>query len=129
MTEERKAVILLVDDEAEFASTLAERLNLRNFDASVADDGESALERLKAAGPENVDLVLLDVKLPGMDGIEVLRRVKELRRDLPVILLTGQAGAKDGIEGMKLGASGYLNKPVDLQELLDLFASLGGGHA
>lgn len=124
MTQGKNTAILLVDDEAEFASTLAERLKLRGFRASVAPDGESALERL-SAGPERADLVLLDVRLPGMDGIETLRRIKALLPALPVILLTGQAGARDGIEGMKLGAAGYLSKPVDLRELLDLFASLG----
>lgn len=122
------AAVLLVDDEAEFASTLAERLNLRGFAASVAPDGESALIRLRA---ERFDAVLLDLMLPGMHGIEVLRRIREEFPDLPVILLTGQAGAKDGIEGMKQGARGYLSKPVDLRELLELFATLGteGGHA
>lgn len=134
MTDGKKTAILLVDDEVEFASTLAERLNLRGYAASVAPDGESALVRLSAEtggtdGKDGPDLMLLDVRLPGMDGIEVLRRVKELRPALPVILLTGQAGAKDGIEGMKLGAAGYLSKPVDLQELLDLFATLGANHA
>lgn len=132
-----RPAILLVDDEAEFASTLAERLILRNFSASVALDGETALKRI-AADP--VDLVLLDVMLPGMHGIEVLRRIRETRPELPVILLTGQAGARDGIEGMKQGAKGYLTKPVDLRELLDLFAAIfdhsgtaretpGGEHA
>ncbi|MDL2290742.1 response regulator [Desulfovibrio sp. OttesenSCG-928-F20] len=129
MTEKRKTAVLLVDDEAEFASTLAERLNLRGYSAFVDPDGEKALERLARPDTDCVDLVLLDVKLPGMDGIEVLRRIKALQAALPVILLTGQAGARDGIEGMKLGAAGYLSKPVDLQELLDLFASLGVGHA
>ena len=118
--------ILLVDDEAEFASTLAERLTLRDFRASVVLDGESALNRL---ADEPFDLVLLDVMLPGMHGIEVLRRIRELRPELPVVLLTGQAGAKDGIEGMKQGAKGYLTKPVDLRELLDLFDSLGKGES
>lgn len=131
--------VLLVDDEAEFAATLAERLKLRHFAASVALDGESALKRLET---EHFDLVLLDVMLPGMHGIEVLRRMRALRPDLSVILLTGQAGARDGIEGMKEGAKGYLTKPVDLHELLELFAGLcplpeggapvppsGGGHA
>lgn len=110
--------ILLVDDEAEFASTLAERLKLRGFSATVALDGENALKILET---EPADLVLLDVMLPGMHGIEVLRRIRERLPELPVILLTGQAGAKDGIEGMKQGARGYLSKPVDLRELLELF--------
>ena len=122
MTENKTGpAVLLVDDEAEFASTLAERLNLRNFSASVALDGESALARL---GKEHFDLVLLDVMLPGMHGIDVLKRIKDLSPELPVVLLTGQAGAKDGIEGMKQGARAYLTKPVDLRELLDVFESL-----
>lgn len=124
MTGSEKTVVLVIDDEAEFATTLAERLNLRDFAASVAPDGESALELLERTGARAVDLVLLDVMLPGMHGIEVLRRIKAMRFDLPVILLTGQAGARDGIEGMKEGAAGYLTKPVDLAELLDLFAEL-----
>lgn len=113
--------ILLVDDEAEFISTLAERLRLRGYSATVALDGESALKILET---EHADLALLDVMLPGMHGIEVLRRIRERLPDLPVILLTGQAGAKDGIEGMKQGAKGYLTKPVDLGELLELFDSI-----
>ena len=123
------ASILLVDDEVEFASTLAERLKLRGFSATVSPDGESALKRLQA---EHHNLVLLDIMLPGMHGIEVLRRIRREWPDLPVILLTGQAGAKDGIEGMKLGAKGYLAKPVDIGELLEQFAGLdlaGGEHS
>lgn len=128
MTEDTGLRILLVDDEEEFASTLAERLNLRGFSASVALDGESGLERI---GAEHFDLVLLDMMLPGIHGIEVLRRIRARAPELPVVLLTGQTGAKEGIEGMKQGAKGYLTKPVDLRELLDLFARLGtgGGHA
>lgn len=126
MNEATGQTVLLIDDEAEFASTLAERLKLRMFSASVALDGESALARLEN---EHFDIILLDVMLPGMHGIEVLRRIRTMRPDAAVILLTGQAGAKDGIEGMKLGAKGYLTKPVDLRELLELFASPGDGHA
>lgn len=122
MTTAQSRTVLIVDDEAEFATTLAERLKLRGYAASVALDGESALKRLEN---EDADIVLLDVMLPGMHGIEVLRRIRERQPDLPVILLTGQAGARDGIEGMKQGARGYLGKPVDLGELLDLFAGLG----
>lgn len=113
--------ILLIDDEAEFISTLAERLRLRGYSATLALDGESALKMLET---EHADLALLDVMLPGMQGIEVLRRIRERLPELPVILLTGQAGAKDGIEGMKQGAKGYLTKPVDIKELLELFDSI-----
>lgn len=128
MTQRTGLKILLIDDEGEFASTLAERLNLRGYSTSVALDGESALARIKT---ESFDLALLDVMLPGMHGIEVLRRIRECRPELPVILLTGRAGAKDGIEGMKQGAKGYLTKPVDLSELLALFATVhpGGPNA
>ncbi len=113
--------VLLVDDEAEFASTLAERLSLRGFQAKVARDGESALARL---GEESFDVVLLDMMLPGMHGLDVLRRVREALPDLPVVMLTGRVGARDGIDGMKGGAKAYLSKPVDIQELLDVFHSL-----
>ena len=122
MTTVKQLAVLIVDDETEFAFTLAERLNLRGYAANVAIDGEKALKFLES---EKADVVLLDLMLPGMHGIEVLRCIRERRPELPVILLTGQAGAKDGIEGMKQGARGYLGKPVDLGELLDLFATLG----
>lgn len=113
--------VLIVDDETEFAVTLADRLALRDYSAFVAADGESALKQI---AKKAFDLVLLDVMLPGMHGIEVLKRIREQQPHLPVILLTGQAGARDGIEGMKHGAKGYLNKPVDLGELLELAEQL-----
>jgi len=111
----------MVDDEKDFALTLAERLELRGFIPSVVFDGESALERVRE---EHFDLVLLDVMLPGVSGLVVLGRIHEIRPGLPVALLTGNASAKDGIEGMKRGARACINKPVDLQELLSLFAEI-----
>ena len=128
MTQSKATSILLVDDEIEFVSTLAERLGLRGYTTAATYDGESALVHLSA---QPVDLVLLDVMLPGMHGIEVLRRIRTLFPKIAVILLTGQAGAKDGIEGMKQGAKGYLSKPIDLSELLELIGSIpvGGSHA
>ncbi len=113
--------ILLVDDEEDFARTLAQRLELRGYSAEVRSDGESALATLRE---EQFDLVLLDVMLPGQSGLAVLRRIRETLPDLPVILLTGHTNARDGIEGMKQGARAYINKPVALQELLDLFAEI-----
>ena len=113
--------VLMVDDEKDFALTLAERLELRGFIPSVVFDGESALERVRE---EHFDLVLLDVMLPGVSGLVVLGRIHEIRPGLPVALLTGNASAKDGIEGMKRGARACINKPVDLQELLSLFAEI-----
>lgn len=117
----KKKSVLLIDDEVEFASTLAERLNLRGFSTCVLFDGETALARL---GAESFDLVLLDVMLPGMHGLEVLRRIREMRPETPVILLTGHSSTKDGIEGMRQGAKSYLSKPIDLRELLDVFTTL-----
>jgi Response regulator containing CheY-like receiver, AAA-type ATPase, and DNA-binding domains len=133
MTQNTALSILLVDDEVEFVSTLAERLELRGYKTATVHDGEDALVHLSA---HPADMVLLDVMLPGMHGIEVLRRIRALFPQIPVILLTGQAGARDGIEGMKQGAKGYLSKPVDLNELLELVVNVqsgtgavGGAHA
>lgn len=127
MAENKKGLsVLLIDDEVEFASTLAERLNLRNFSTHVVFDGETALACLEM---EAFDLVLLDVMLPGMHGLDVLRRIRELRPETPVILMTGHSSTKDGITGMRQGAKSYLTKPIDLQELLSVFASLEMGAA
>lgn len=113
--------ILMVDDEQEFASTLAERLQLRGYSPTVVFDGESAIARVR----EDVfDLVLLDVMLPGVHGLTVLRRIREIAPDVPVVLVTGNTSSKDGIEGMKQGARAYINKPVDLQALLALFTEI-----
>ena len=113
--------LLMVDDEKEFALTLAERLRLRGFTLNVVFDGASALEHVRE---EHFDLVLLDVMLPGMSGLTVQRRIHEMKPGLPVVLLTGNASSRDGVEGMKQGARAYLNKPVDLPDLLSLFAEI-----
>lgn len=126
MKEHTEMSVLLVDDELEFASTLAARLKIRGFAATVVPDGESAIN---CVSETPFDIVVLDVMLPGMHGIEVLQRMRAIQTDLPVILLTGQAGAKDGIEGMKQGALAYLSKPVDLNELLELFHSVSKGNS
>ncbi|MGE4442268.1 MAG: response regulator [Desulfomicrobium sp.] len=107
--------ILLVDDEVDFITTLAERLELRGVDARVVHDGESALRAVSDNVPQ---VMVLDVMMPGMKGIDVLRRVKAEHPDVRVILLTGQGKTRDGIEGMRHGAFAYLTKPLDLEELL-----------
>ena len=107
--------ILLVDDEEEFVKTLSERLVLRGLATQVATDGESALSRIET-NPPNV--VVLDVLMPGMDGLMVLERIKNALPELPVILLTGHGSTKDGIRGMQLGASDYLMKPIDIDSLI-----------
>jgi len=107
--------VLLIDDEEDFVSTLTERLQLREIDATFATDGEQGLH-LMASGSFHV--VILDVMMPGLGGLEVLQRIKETKPQIPVILLTGHGDEKEAIIGMRLGALDYLMKPVDIEELI-----------
>jgi CheY-like chemotaxis protein len=106
--------ILLVDDEREFVQTLSERLIMRDMGSAVAYDGESALSMVEEEEPE---VMILDLKMPGIDGIEVLRKVKASRPDIEVIILTGHGSEADRKVCMDLGAFAYLHKPVDIDEL------------
>lgn len=106
--------VLLVDDEREFVQTLSERLEMRDIGSAVAFDGESALEILKNDEP---DVMLLDLQMPGINGIEVLRTVKKIRPEIEVIVLTGHGTEKDRDACMQLGAFSYLEKPVDIDVL------------
>lgn len=106
--------VLLVDDEREFVQTLSERLMMRDLGTAVAYDGESALEVVKEDEPE---VMILDLRMPGIDGIEVLRKVKSTQPDIEVIILTGHGSEADRETCMKLGAFAYLQKPVDIDEL------------
>ena len=106
--------VLLVDDEREFVQTLSERLLLRDMGSAVAYDGESALEMLREDEPE---VMILDLKMPGIDGMEVLRRVKETQPDIEVIILTGHGNETDRETCMTMGAFAYLQKPVDIDIL------------
>ncbi|MDH3801551.1 MAG: response regulator [Deltaproteobacteria bacterium] len=108
--------VLLVDDEEEFVSALSERLMLRGIEVEIALDGEEALARMKEKPP---DVVILDVMMPGLSGLEVLKRIRGSHPQTQVILLTGQGSTKEGIEGMRLGAFDYLIKPVDIEEMLE----------
>ncbi len=108
--------VLLVDDEEEFAVTLAERLRLRGIMTSIAGDGEEALRQVAEDPPQ---LVVLDMMMPGLGGLAVLQHLKRDHPNLPVIMLTGRGSTKDGIEGMHLGAFDYLMKPVKIEELVD----------
>ena len=107
--------VLLVDDEAEFVETLVKRLRKRKVNTAAVGSGEEALEILKEMP---VDVVVLDVKMPGMDGIETLRKIKKINPLIEVIMLTGHANMEVAIEGMELGAFDYLMKPMDIDELL-----------
>jgi two-component system response regulator CpxR len=106
--------ILLVDDEREFVETLSERLVMRDMGSAVAYDGESALELIRADEPE---VMILDLRMPGIDGIEVLRRVKQTNPEIEVIILTGHGSEADRETCMGLGAFAYLQKPVDIDKL------------
>jgi len=108
--------IMLVDDEVSFVKTLAKRLEKRNIEAITAFSGEESLEALKTH--QNLDVVVLDVKMPGMDGLEALKRIKMELPLIEVIMLTGHATIESGIEGMKLGAYDFLMKPCDIEELV-----------
>ena len=110
-----KTKVLLVDDEVEFASALAERLELRNYEVKTAN---SALEALGLIHGFLPDVVVLDLRIPGMDGIETLKTIKKLDPTIEVIMLTGHGDVKSVEEGMKGGAFEYIMKPVDIGELI-----------
>lgn len=106
--------ILLVDDEREYVQTLSERLFMREMGSAVAYDGESALDLIQKDDPE---VIIVDLKMPGIDGFDVLRKVKESRPDIEVIILTGHGNDADGRRCLEMGAFAYLQKPLDINEL------------
>jgi len=108
--------VLLVDDEEEFVSALSERLMLRGIEVESALNGEEALASLVE---KEFEVVILDVMMPGLGGLEVLRQIKSTHPNTQVILLTGHGSTREGIEGMRLGAFDYLIKPVDIEEMLE----------
>ena len=116
--------VLLVDDEEEFVSTLAERLEMRDFEAPVATSGDQALALVR---DQKFDVIVLDVMMPGIGGLEVMKQVKSAYPDLPVILLTGHGSTKEGMEGMQEGAFDYLMKPLDIDELTAKIKEAIGG--
>jgi DNA-binding NtrC family response regulator len=108
--------ILVVDDEEDFLETLVNRLNRRGMSAQGALSGREALKMMEE---KEFDVVVLDVRMPGMDGLEVLREVKNRWPFVEVILLTGHGSVESGIEGMRLGAFDYVMKPADLEVLIE----------
>jgi DNA-binding response OmpR family regulator len=111
----KKMKVLLVDDEQEFVETLADRLEMRDLEPTIAYDGEQALSAIEEGEP---DVIVLDLKMPGIDGIEVLRRVKKAYPKVEVIILTGHGSEKDEEAARRLGAFDYVNKPVELENLV-----------
>ncbi len=110
-----KIKLLLIDDEKQFVSTLSERLDLRGFEVKAVNDGEEGLKIVEANFP---DLVILDLKMPGLSGIEVLTRIKSSHPDMPVIILTGYGSTEEGLKGKKAGALDYMMKPLNINELI-----------
>jgi DNA-binding response OmpR family regulator len=108
--------VLIVDDEQDFLETIVKRLKKRNIDVTGVESGVKALE---IVDKQDFDVVILDVKMPVLDGIETLRELKKKKPLLEVIMLTGHASVESGIQGMQLGAFDYVMKPVAIDELLE----------
>lgn len=111
----KKIKLLLVDDEENFVNTLSERMKMRDVPSKVVYSGEEALEVVKTQEP---DVMILDLRMPGIDGMEVLRKVKASKPEIQVIILTGHGTELDEEEARKLGAFHYHKKPIDIDELL-----------
>ena len=109
--------ILLVDDEEDFVRTLAERIQMRDLNSNIALNGQEALRIVEDDIP---DVMVLDLRMPGIDGMEVLRRVRKAYPEVKVIILTGHGSKKDEEEARRLGAFEYLEKPVDINKLIDM---------
>lgn len=115
-----KIKVLLVDDEKEFVDALAGRLEIRDFEVSSAFSADEAIERV---GHGDVDVVILDVSMPGKDGVTALREIKKMTPLVEVIMLTGHASVETAIEGMKVGAYDYLIKPSETKDLISKIVS------
>ena len=110
------ANVLLVDDEVPFVETMTKRLTKRDLDVSTAFNGQEALDKLEET--RSIDVVILDVKMPGMDGLETLEKIRKKYPLVEVVMLTGHATVESAIDGMKYGAFDYLMKPCDMDVLL-----------
>jgi DNA-binding response OmpR family regulator len=108
--------VLLVDDEEAFVETVAKRLSRMGIESTAAFDGEGALRALD--DKPDIDVVVLDVRMPVMDGLQTLTRLRQQHGSVPVIILTGQGTVETAIRGMRLGAFDYLTKPCELETLV-----------
>jgi DNA-binding NtrC family response regulator len=114
--------VLFVDDEEDFVRTMAERMEMREVGSEVALDGQQALQMLEDEVP---DVMVLDLRMPGIDGLEVLRRVKKMYPQMEVIIMTGHGSEVDEAEARRLGAFDYLRKPVDINDLMEVVRNAG----
>lgn len=108
--------VLVVDDEDEFREAVVKKLEKRDLHCGSAPDGSTAVEMIKA---KNYEVVLLDVRMPGMDGVETLREIKKISPMTEVVMLTGYASVESGINGIKYGAFDYLMKPMEIDILIE----------
>jgi len=108
--------VLLIDDEAEFLENLSERMRVRGMEVSTAQTSDNAVSAVEEG---EYDAIVLDLQMPGMNGIEMLKVIKARKPDMQVILLTGQATLEAGIEAMKLGAMDFMEKPADIDALTE----------
>ncbi len=108
--------VLLIDDEKEFLDTLSERMRVRGMDVSTAQTTDNAVEAVDSG---DYDAIVLDLQMPGMNGIEMLKIIKANHPDMQVILLSGQATLEAGIQAMKLGAMDFMEKPADIDALTE----------
>jgi len=119
MEKNLNAKVLLVDDEDDFLKTLTQRLEVRGLKVTGATRGEEAVDLVDK---QEFDAIVIDLAMPGMDGLETLKHIKEIHPDTEIIMLSGQGSIKKSTEAMKLGAEDFLEKPVDIQELLKKIA-------
>ncbi|MBI4859130.1 MAG: response regulator [Candidatus Riflebacteria bacterium] len=109
--------VLLVDDEEEFVEALAERMTSRGIQVDTARDGKEAVDKQEE---KDYDAIILDLSMPGMDGLETMKQLLLKNPDLQIILLTGHASLEKGVEAVKAGAVSFLEKPADLNKLMEL---------
>lgn len=114
--QERKIKLLIVDDEVKFLKSISERLKLKDFDVATASEGNQAI---KVAKKEKFDVAIVDLKMPDMDGTEVLRILKKRHKFLQILILTGHASIDSAVECTKLGAFNYIEKPYNFEKLIE----------
>jgi len=115
--------VLMVDDEIELVQTIVERLNMRDIDAHGVTSGDEALEQIERG---TFDVVVIDVKMPGLGGIQLMRMIRERNPEQQMVLLTGHGSTQDAEEGMRLGAFDYVMKPIRLENLVSILQAAAG---